>query len=290
MEYTKHKTHRIDDQTMQQFTTALKMQERSGATISKYERDVTAFRKWIGEDTLFGKEQVMQYKEELQERYAPNSTNSILSALNTFFRMMDWNDCRISILNVPRASFRTSERNLSADEFNRLLKAARDKGMDQLLHIMETIASTGIRIGELPYITVESLSTRRVVITLKRKTREVLLSIPLCKMLREWCRRKGISSGTIFVTRNGRPLDRSNILHMMKSIAEAAGVLRSKVFPHNLRHLFAVNYYEQEKDIVRLADLLGHSDVNTTRLYTMTTCEKELYALNKVGEAFILGS
>ena len=283
-----HKKHTIDDQSIERFSDTLKMLERSETTISKYIRDVRAFRNWLGEDGTFDKERVMQYKDHLQKEYRINSTNSMISALNTFFKHMEWEDCRVSTLKVQRSSFRSAERHLSNDEFGRLLAAAGKMGNEQLVHIMETIAATGIRIGELPYITVESLSTRRVVVTLKHKTREVLLSLPLCKMLRAWCRKKEIRSGSIFVTRNGSPLDRSNILHMMKSAAKEAGVLASKVFPHNLRHLFAVNYYEREKDIVRLADLLGHSNINTTRIYTMTTCEKELSALNKIGESLIL--
>lgn len=283
-----HKKHTIDDQSIERFSDTLKMLERSETTISKYIRDVRAFRNWLGEDGTFDKERVMQYKDHLQKEYRINSTNSMISALNTFFKHMEWEDCRVSTLKVQRSSFRSAERHLSNDEFGRLLAAAGKMGNEQLVHIMETIAATGIRIGELPYITVESLSTRRVVVTLKHKTREVLLSLPLCKMLRAWCRKKEIRSGSIFVTRNGSPLDRSNILHMMKSAAKEAGVLASKVFPHNLRHLFAVNYYEREKDIVRLADLLGHSNINTTRIYTMTTCEKELSALNKIGKALIL--
>ena len=287
MEHTKHT---IDDQSIERFSETLKMLERSKATIKKYTRDVRSFKKWLGEDGAFDKERVMQYKDGLQKRYKTNSTNSMLSALNTFFRIMGWDDCRISTLRVQRSAFRSSERNLSNDEFERLQKAAKKKGNEQLLHIMETIAATGIRIGELPYITVESLSTRRVVITLKRKTREILLSLPLCRMLHAWCRKAKIKSGSIFVTRNGRPVDRSNVLHLMKAAAREAGVLASKAFPHNLRHLFAVNYYEREKDIVRLADLLGHSNINTTRIYTMTTCEEELSALDGIGKSLILSS
>lgn len=287
MEQTKHV---IDERTIELFSTGLRMQERSETTIRQYVKDIRGFLEWLGEDPSFCKEGVLRYKSELQKVYKPTSTNAILSALNTFFKVMNWEDCRVSTLKVQRASFRSSERSLSGEEFQRLLKAAKDKGREQLLHIMETLASTGIRIGELPFITVESLSTRRVTVTLKRKTREVLLSLPLCKMLRAWCKKKGITSGSIFVTRNGKPVNRSNILHLMKSLSEEADVLRSKIFPHNLRHLFAVSYYEREKDIVRLADLLGHTNINTTRVYTMITCEKEMSVLDKVGEEFLLCS
>lgn len=282
--------HEIDDRAIELFSGSLRAQERSERTIRQYVRDIRAFRDWLGGEASFCRERVLLYKEELRKTYRPSSINAILSALNTFFRVMNWEDCRVSTLKVQRTSFRSSQRNLSAEEFRSLLLAAKEKGQEQLLHIMETLAATGMRISELSCLTVESLSTRRIVVTLKRKTREVLLASSLCKTLRAWCRKKGITSGSIFVTRNGNPVDRSNVLHMMKALADRAGILRSKVFPHNLRHLFAVNYYEQEKDLARLADILGHTNLNTTRLYTMTTCEKEMDALDKVGEAFLLSS
>ena len=165
-----HKKHTIDDQSIERFSDTLKMLERSETTISKYIRDVRAFRNWLGEDGTFDKERVMQYKDHLQKEYRINSTNSMISALNTFFKHMEWEDCRVSTLKVQRSSFRSAERHLSNDEFGRLLAAAGKMGNEQLVHIMETIAATGIRIGELPYITVESLRTRRVVVTLKHKT------------------------------------------------------------------------------------------------------------------------
>jgi len=284
----KHMRHTISDQNIAQFSEMLKNHERSDVTIRKYTRDVLTFRQWLGDDKSFDKVRIMQYKEELQKKYKTNSTNSMLSALNTFLLYMGWSECKVSTLKVQRSSFRTSQKDLTKEEFARLLKVAREKGKEQLLHIMETIAATGIRVGELPYITVEALNTGRAVVTLKRKTREILLPSPLCKVLRKWCHKKGIKSGSIFVTRNGNPVDRTNILHMMKSLAGAANVLCSKIFPHNHRHLFAVNYYENEKDIVRLADLLGHSNINTTRIYTMTTGERELTSLNRVADTFIL--
>lgn len=279
--------HTIDERHMRAFEEMLIDHERSDVTIHKYLRDVETFRQWLGKEPAFDKVRIMEYKEDLQKKYKTNSTNSMLSALNTFLTYMDWGECRVATLRVQRSSFRASERSLSNEEFKRLLRAAREKGREQILHIMETIASTGIRIGELSSLTVESLRTGRVVITLKRKTREIILSGRLRTMLTAWCRKKGIKSGSIFITRTGRPIDRSNVLHMMKDLAASAAVARTKIFPHNLRHLFAVNYYNNEKDIVRLADLLGHSNINTTRIYTMTTCEQELNSLDRLAGLFI---
>ena len=279
--------HTINEKHIRTFVEMLRDHERSDVTINKYLRDVETFRQWLGEEPAFDKVRIIEYKEDLQKKYKVNSTNSMLSALNTFLSYMDWGECRVATLRVQRSSFRTSERNLSNAEFKRLLHAARVTGKEQVLHIMETIASTGIRIGELSALTVEALRTGRAVITLKRKTREIILSPHLRVMLTAWCRKKGIKSGSIFVTRNGRPVDRSNVLHMMKDLAATANVSKTKIFPHNLRHLFAVNYYNNEKDIVRLADLLGHSNINTTRIYTMTTCEQELNSLDRLAGLFI---
>ena len=282
--------HTITNENITNFAVLLKDHERSDVTIEKYTRDVRTFQNWMGEDTTFDKVRLLEYKEYLQNRYKPNTTNSMLSALNTFLLYMDWNDCRISTLKIQRASFRTSEKHLSNEEFARLLKVAREKGKEQILHIMETIASTGIRIGELSYLTVEALKAGHVSVTLKRKTREVLIPSSLCTILRVWCAKQGITSGCIFVTRSGRPVDRSNVLHWMKSLADDANVDRNKIFPHNLRHLFAVNYYENEKDIVRLADLLGHSSINTTRIYTMTTREREQNSVDRIAAILLIGT
>lgn len=168
------------------------------------------------------------------------------------------------------------------EEYHRLLRAAKEKGDMKIYRIIETIASTGIRISELPFITVSSVSTRRTLVSLKGKTRQVLIPKELCEKLRRYCREQKITSGSIFVTRSGRPMDRSNVLHRMKALSAAANVDREKIFPHNLRHFFAVNYYEQEKDIVHLADLLGHTSINTTRIYTQISCEYQLDILDKI--------
>lgn len=274
--------HYIDKQILNIFSEGLMELERSSLTIQKYIRDVTTFRRWLGPDAHVDKNRVIRFKQMLREKYRLSSANSMLSALNKFFELVGWEDCRVKTFKTQRASFRSAEKDLSIREYRSLLRAAKEKGDMQIHRIMETIASTGIRISELPFITVASLSTRRAHVFLKGKTRQVLIPAELGKKLREYCRERGITSGSIFVTRTGRPMDRSNILHRMKALAEAANVDRDKIFPHNLRHFFAINYYKEEKDIVHLADLLGHASVNTTRIYTMISCESQLDILDKV--------
>ncbi len=274
--------HYIDDHTISILSERLLELEKCQSTITKYVRDVNTFRRWLGAQRTIEKNHVIRFKLMLQQKYRLSSANSILSALNKFFRIMEWDECCIRTFKMQRASFRSKERELSVEEYRRLLSAAKDKGDMQIHRIMETIASTGIRISELPFITVASVSTRRALVSLKGKTREVLIPAELCKNLRKYCRERKITSGSIFVTRSGRPIDRSNILHRMKALAEAAKVSRDKIFPHNLRHFFAVNYYKVEKDIVRLADLLGHASINTTRIYTLISCETQLDILDEV--------
>ena len=281
---------RISEEAILLFAELLRENEKSDATVEKYTRDVGTFRKWLGEDGHTDKERTKHYKQYLRENYKLSSANSMLSALNTFFKYMEWNECRINTFKTQRTSFRNTERELSIQEYHRLLDAAitktgkSEEGGRVLALIMETLAGTGIRVSELPFITVASLATRRAAVALKGKTREVLLSAALCKKLRAYCREKGIEAGSIFVTKSGRPIDRSNILRRMKGLSAAADVLRTKIFPHNLRHLFAVTYYEKQKDIARLADILGHANINTTRIYTLVSCEAQFDALDSLSE------
>ena len=179
--------------------------------------------------------------------------------------------------------FRPGGRELSRDEYFRLLQTAEDRGRVRLCMLMQTIAATGLRISELPFVTVRSIEEQYVSVTLKGKTRLVLLPGSLCEKLREYVRKQGIAQGSIFITRNGKPVDRSNIVHEMKKLGEEAGVSRDKLFPHNLRHLFAVTYYQSEKDIFHLADILGHSNINTTRIYTSMGFKEHLKQIEKLG-------
>lgn len=265
------------------FKKNMKTEEKSQATIEKYLRDTKQFLEELGEGSEITKDRVIAYKESLAERYAVTSANSKVAAVNCFLRTAGCEGCSVKSFKVQKNVFRTKERELTKEEYIRLVKTAQRHGKRQLGMLIQTICATGIRISELPYVTVEALYTRRAVVSLKGKTRIVLLPAELCRELTAYVRAENIRSGSIFVTRNGKPLDRSNIFHSMKKLCEDAEVDRDKVFPHNLRHLFAVTYYKAEKDVCHLADILGHSSINTTRIYTIISCEEQEQQINGLG-------
>lgn len=265
------------------FKKNMKTGEKSQATIEKYLRDTKQFLEELGEGSEITKDRVIAYKESLAERYAVTSANSKVAAVNCFLRTAGCEGCSVKSFKVQKNVFRTKERELTKEEYIRLVKTAQRRGKRQLGMLIQTICATGIRISELPYVTVEALYTRRAVVSLKGKTRIVLLPAELCRELTAYVRTENIRSGSIFVTRNGKPLDRSNIFHSMKKLCEDAEVDRDKVFPHNLRHLFAVTYYKAEKDVCHLADILGHSSINTTRIYTIISCEEQEQQINGLG-------
>ncbi len=273
---------KITKELIKKFRRYLIEEEKAAATVEKYIRDINVFADWLGEKDL-DKETVLTYKENLIKNYAPASVNSVLSSLNSFFTFNEWYNLRVKNLKIQRQTFANKDNELSKEEYERLLTAAKSKGNEQLYFLMQTICATGIRVSELRYVTVESLKAQKAQINLKGKMRVVLLPKELCKMLLKYSKEQKITSGSVFVPRNGKPLDRSNIWKMMKALCESAGVARAKVFPHNLRHLFARTFYSIQKDIVRLADILGHSSVNTTRIYTMETGETHRRQIQKLG-------
>ena len=273
---------KITDEQIRKFKKYLIDEERSDATIEKYTRDITAFMHWMGEGDL-DKSLVLRYKKEIIEKYAPASVNSMLSSINSFFAYMEWYELRVKALRVQKQIFANKEKELTKSEYKRLLFAAKQKKNQRLYYLMQTICATGIRVSELKAITVEAVESGQATINLKGKTRVVLLPDTLCKMLEGYIKDRNIKSGSVFVSKNGKPLDRSNIWSDMKKLCESAGVPQEKVFPHNLRHLFARTYYSIQKDIVRLADILGHSSVNTTRIYTMETGENHREQIGKLG-------
>lgn len=275
-----------DKTIMERFESRLKEEEKSRATIEKYLRDAKAFAAFLG-DAPVTKDAVIRYKSLLSENYAVASANSMLAAVNSFLRFLECADCVVRTFKVQKAVFRSRELELSRNEYVRLVETAKRRGNRRLCLVMQTICATGIRISELPFVTVESLHTRRARVSLKGKTRTVILPMELCRELKRYVKSSGIQSGSVFVTRGGRPMDRSNILHAMKALCQEAGVAAGKVFPHNLRHLFAVTYYNVEKDICHLADLLGHSNVNTTRIYTLISCEMQEQRLDGLGLVLI---
>ena len=259
---------KITNELIESFKNYLIEEEKSENTIEKYIRDITFFMAWLcGQEVT--KILALDYKKELCEKYAPASVNSVISSLNSFFGFMEWHDIRIKALKIQRQIFSSKDKELTKAEYERLLTAANDKKNQRLYYLIQTIASTGIRVSELRYITTSAVHSGQAIINCKGKMRIVILPKELCKMLKGYIRDNNIKSGSVFVSRNGNPLDRSHIWKMLKALCETAGVSKDKVFPHNFRHLFARTYYSLQKDIVRLADILGHSSVNTTRIYTI---------------------
>lgn len=239
-------------------------------TIAKYLRDVKMFL-YFNQGRALDHDGVVIYREYLEEFYEPSSANSMLAALNRFLTFLGRTDCCVHVLRVQREIFRDASRDLTMDEYWCLVKQAEADGNQRLAHVLQTLAGSGIRVSELSSITVESLDQKTVSISSKGKIRQILLPSSLTDKLRRYCQNMGLTAGSIFVTRTGRPLDRRNIWKEMKALCDRAGVPESKAYPHNLRHLFARCFYEKEKDIVRLADYLGHSSVETTRRYTRTS-------------------
>ncbi len=272
----------IDRELIGKFKNYLIDEEKATATREKYIRDITAFSEWSGGQKM-DKRTVLLYKEQLTEKLAPASVNSVLSSLNSFFDFAHWYELKVKMLKIQKQIFAQNERELSRAEYGRLLDAAKSKKNERLYYLMQTICASGIRVSELSFITVESLKTGKAEINCKGKMRICILPKELCRMLLEYAGGQKIKSGPVFITKTGKPLDRSTIWKMMKALCEDAGVSRAKVFPHNLRHLFARTYYSMQKDIVRLADILGHSSVNTTRIYTMETGDVHRRQIQELG-------
>ena len=273
---------KITDSLIKKFKVHLVNEEKATSTVEKYINDVIAFQKWSYKREI-KKSLVLEYKQQLIEKYAPASVNSVISSLNRFFNFNDWYELKIKSLKIQRQIFAQPHKELSKAEYLRLLQEAKNKKNKRLYFIMQTICSTGIRISELKFITAETIKKRQVTINSKGKMRVVILPKQLCKMLQEYVREEKIIEGSVFITRNKKPMDRSNIWREMKELCASAGVDKNKVFPHNLRHLFAKTYYSLQKDIVRLADILGHSNVNTTRIYTMESGEVHRKQIQQLG-------
>ncbi len=259
---------KISETKINNFKVHLMEEEKSKNTIDKYMRDVCTFAQWATNKVVC-KQAVLEYKDYLiSKNYAPRSINSVLSSLNSFFEYNNLYNLKVKMLKIQQQIFTNEKKELTVQEYDRLLQAALAKGNEQLYLLMQTICGTGIRVGELSYISIEALRLGRAIINLKGKLRVVIIPNDLCKRLLRYARERNIISGSVFVSKRGKPLDRTYIWRFMRSVCRAANVQKEKVFPHNLRHLFARTYYSIQKDIVRLADILGHSNVNTTRIYT----------------------
>ncbi len=249
----------------------LRSEEKSENTVDKYIRDVSAFMGYLAGASVT-KETVIAYKNKLvSENYAVRSINSMLASLNSLFSVLGWHDCRVKSMKVQRQIYCPEERELTKAEYERLCQAAKRRGNKRLNLLLQTICGTGIRVSELKFITVEAVKKGEATVSLKGKTREVFIVKVLKQKLLRYAAEKKITSGAIFITRGGKPMSRTNIWREMKNLCKEARVNKAKVFPHNLRHLFARTFYSIEKDIAKLSDILGHSSINTTRIYIVTT-------------------
>lgn len=261
----------LTSEAIQSFKKHLREEEKSENTIEKYLRDVRAFAAYLNSSEIT-KEAVIAYKNKLlSENYAVRSINSILASVNSLFAFLGWTDCKVKSIKLQRQVYCPEEKELTKAEYMRLVNTAKQKNNERLNLILQTICGTGIRVSELQFITVEAVKNGEAVVSLKGKTRSVFIVKELKKKLLRYASEQRITSGTIFITRTGRPMSRTNIWREMKGLCEQAGVNPQKVFPHNLRHLFARVFYGTEKDIAKLADILGHSSINTTRIYIIST-------------------
>lgn len=261
----------LTSEALLRFYKYLKKEEKSKNTIEKYMRDVRAFTKYTANREIT-KETVVAYKAQLlEENYAVRSINSMLASLNSLFSFLGLADCKVKSIKLQRQIYCPEEKELTKAEYIRLVNTAKQKGNERLNLIIQTICGTGIRVSELQFITVEAVKNSAATVSLKGKTRSVFIVKDLKKKLLRYAAEQGIKSGAIFITRTGKPLSRTNIWREMKQLCESAQVKPSKVFPHNLRHLFARTFYGIEKDIAKLADILGHSSINTTRIYIIAT-------------------
>lgn len=275
--------HYIITDHLENYRMHLMEEERCCGTIEKYLRDIRSFLRFLGAKEVT-KERVTAWKEYLSEQgYAPVTINSMLSAVNGFFGYMGWHEYRVKFLRVQRKIFREPGRELNREEYGKLLAAARTKGQERLALVMETICATGIRVSEVKYITVETARAGRAEISLKGKIRTILLPGKLCKKLLKYAGKNRIREGSVFITRSGGQLSRCQIWQEMKRLCAQAGVTSTKVFPHNLRHLFATVFYRACKDIVQLADILGHCSIETTRIYLISSGREHARRLDRLG-------
>lgn len=272
----------ITSEMLEQFQSYLKNEEKESSTIAKYLHDVQVFVGWLGEKEIT-KEKLTDYKEYLiEKKYNPKTINGILSAINKFLTFVGQSELKVKYLRIQRQLFRHSNKELTQAEYLKLINKAQELGKERLSLLMQTICATGIRVSELKYITVETVKAGKAEISLKGKIRIILLTGKLCKKLLKYAKRQKITSGEIFITRSGRGLGRKQIWAEMKALCKKSGVSTGKVFPHNLRHLFARAFYRVCKDVAKLADVLGHSSIETTRIYLISTGAEHLQTLNKL--------
>lgn len=273
----------ITKQTMDRFYEYLIEEERSSGTIEKYICDVRLLHSWLGSAPVT-KENASRWKQELlQSGRAPSTVNSMLAAANTYFRFMGWDELKLKSIRLQRRFFRENERELTKAEYQLLMETAKKRGDERLALLMETICATGIRVSEVPHITTDAIKKGRARISMKGKLRTILIPAQLCRKLRKYATKHRIGRGEIFLTKNGTRLERKQIWAQMKALCKYAGIERNKVFPHNLRHLFARCFYRISHDISSLADVLGHSSIETTRIYLISTESEHIKKIAHLG-------
>ena len=261
----------LTEERISDFNLHLLSEEKSENTVEKYLRDVQAFAAYLNGCEVT-KESAISYKQKLiGDGYAVRSVNSMLASINSLVSFFGWYDCKVKAIKQQRQIFCSEDKELTKDEYFRLLNAAKQKKNDRLNLIIQTICGTGIRVSELQFITVEAAKSGAATVNCKGKIRTVFIVKELKKKLLQYAKEKHITAGPIFITRGGKPMSRTNIWREMKALCKDANVDPGKVFPHNLRHLFARTFYGLEKDIAKLADILGHSSINTTRIYIIST-------------------
>lgn len=277
------KNYILTNRQIVSFRRYLKQEEREQSTIEKYVRDVKLFEAWLSGRRVTA-EIVTDWKNYLRtEGYKPETINAKLSALNKFFAFMRWLECRIKYLKIQKKLFRGTEKELTKGDYVRLLETAGALRKNRLALLIETICATGIRVSEVRYITMEAVRAGYADVALKGKIRTILLPAKLCRKLQKYARKQKIASGEIFLTRNGKGVSRRQIWAEMKALCKKAGVAASKVFPHNLRHLFARTFYRACRDVAKLADVLGHSSIETTRIYLISTGKEHTRQLERLG-------
>ena len=275
--------HDLRQWHLKDFEAFLICEERSAATRKKYLGDLHRFADWLSGRPVT-KEVVLAWKEQAVKRgNAPRTVNASLTALNSFFSFLGWKECRVKNLKIQKQAFRSAARDLTQEEYETMLRTARGLGRERLALLMETMCATGIRVSEVRYITLEAARRGCAEILMKGKVRTILLPGKLCRKLLKYARRKKLREGEIFLTRTHRRLGRKQIWAEMKALCGRAGVLPTKVFPHNLRHLFAATFYRASKDVVKLADVLGHASIETTRIYLVSTWKEHARQIERLG-------
>ena len=271
----------ITADSINRYVAYLKSEERAAATIEKYIRDIRAFTDFL-DGAQVTKEAAIEWKGHLKSTHEATSINSMIAAVNGFFAFFELN-IKVKQFKIQYRTFMPTEKELTSADYEKLLKTAMAQGNERLCFVMQTICSTGIRVSELRFITVEAAKKGYAEVENKGKIRTILLPAELTKILSRYARKRGVKSGSIFITKTGKPLNRSNIWAEMKKLCQAAGVDEAKVFPHNLRRHFAVKFYAKVKDLSKLADALGHANLNTTRIYLKSSNTEHRRIINSLG-------